>query len=497
MPSDVAIKIRRGTNAQWLAANPILEAGELGLNTDNNRLKVGNGSLGWNSLSYINISPGDVNEATQDYLGAFLQNGTHDGVDVTYNDVLNTIALVVDRDYIVDKTTAQTLTNKTLTAPQINEAVPLTATSSELNILDGATLSTAELNYVDGVTSPIQTQINNKISASSTDTLTNKTISGSSNSFSNIPNSALINSSVSINGEPLALGGSITLQGELPSQTNNSGKYLKTDGSVASWQVVDSFPLQTNNSGKFLTTDGSVVSWAVIPNEIPSQTGNNGKYLTTNGSSISWATIPVTSQATTTSLGTVYGSLDNNENLSYGQYSLNTTVSGAYNIAVGTSTMTDITTGDNNIGVGYTALSYNTTGSENVAIGVQSMETNYTGNANVAIGYNTLNFADGSNNTAIGAYALYENQSGSNVAIGFQAGFKETSSSNVFVGSEAASLHVEGTNNIAIGTNAQISGVAVSNEIVLGNSSINRFRIPGIGIDWNKNIEIMQIMEAY
>jgi hypothetical protein len=40
----------------------------------------------------------------------------------------------------------------------------VTATASEVNILDGATLSTVELNYVDGVTSPIQIQLNNKMS---------------------------------------------------------------------------------------------------------------------------------------------------------------------------------------------------------------------------------------------------------------------------------------------------------------------------------------------
>ena len=83
----------------------------------------------------------------------------------------------------------ETLTNKTLTSPKINEDVALTATATELNtldgitastaelnildgvtasaaelnILDGATLSTTELNYVDGVTSAIQTQINNLI----------------------------------------------------------------------------------------------------------------------------------------------------------------------------------------------------------------------------------------------------------------------------------------------------------------------------------------------
>jgi microcystin-dependent protein len=61
---------------------------------------------------------------------------------------------------VVGTGTIQTLTNKTLTTPKLNENVTLTATSTELNILDGATLTTTELNYLDGTTSSIQTQIN-------------------------------------------------------------------------------------------------------------------------------------------------------------------------------------------------------------------------------------------------------------------------------------------------------------------------------------------------
>jgi hypothetical protein len=63
---------------------------------------------------------------------------------------------------VVGTTNTQTLTNKTLTSPKINEDVVMSASSTELNILDGATLSTTELNYVDGVTSAIQTQLNDK-----------------------------------------------------------------------------------------------------------------------------------------------------------------------------------------------------------------------------------------------------------------------------------------------------------------------------------------------
>ena len=43
----------------------------------------------------------------------------------------------------------QTLTNKTLTSPKINEDVVCSATATELNLLDGCTSTTTELNYLD------------------------------------------------------------------------------------------------------------------------------------------------------------------------------------------------------------------------------------------------------------------------------------------------------------------------------------------------------------
>ena len=44
---------RRGTAAQWTAANPTLAAGEIGFETDTNKFKVGNGSSAWTSLAYF------------------------------------------------------------------------------------------------------------------------------------------------------------------------------------------------------------------------------------------------------------------------------------------------------------------------------------------------------------------------------------------------------------------------------------------------------------
>jgi hypothetical protein len=44
---------RRGTAAQWTAANPTLAAGEIGFETDTSKFKIGNGSSNWAALTYF------------------------------------------------------------------------------------------------------------------------------------------------------------------------------------------------------------------------------------------------------------------------------------------------------------------------------------------------------------------------------------------------------------------------------------------------------------
>jgi hypothetical protein len=53
----------------------------------------------------------------------------------------------------------QTLTNKTLTSPKINEDVVMSSTATELNLLDGATVTTTEINKLDGDTSATATTL--------------------------------------------------------------------------------------------------------------------------------------------------------------------------------------------------------------------------------------------------------------------------------------------------------------------------------------------------
>lgn len=50
MPRITNIKIRRGTEQEWLYVDPVLSLGELGYETTNNVLKVGDGIKTWSEL---------------------------------------------------------------------------------------------------------------------------------------------------------------------------------------------------------------------------------------------------------------------------------------------------------------------------------------------------------------------------------------------------------------------------------------------------------------
>ena len=44
------IQLRRGGAQEWANANPILAQGELGIELDTGRIKIGDGVTSWNSL---------------------------------------------------------------------------------------------------------------------------------------------------------------------------------------------------------------------------------------------------------------------------------------------------------------------------------------------------------------------------------------------------------------------------------------------------------------
>ena len=84
---------------------------------------------------------------------------------------------------------------------------------------------------------------------------------GSGAGLTSIPNGALVNSSVTINGTSVSLGGSIS-NIALPAQSaGTTNYYLQSNGTSASWVSLQVLPTQTSNSGKILTTDGTNPSW--------------------------------------------------------------------------------------------------------------------------------------------------------------------------------------------------------------------------------------------
>jgi hypothetical protein len=48
----VQIQLRNDTEAAWTAADPILAQGEMGLETDTRRFKIGDGTNNWSDLDY-------------------------------------------------------------------------------------------------------------------------------------------------------------------------------------------------------------------------------------------------------------------------------------------------------------------------------------------------------------------------------------------------------------------------------------------------------------
>ena len=52
MTTYTRFKLRNGTAAEWTAANPTLLQGEIGVETDTRRYKIGDGSTAWAGLSY-------------------------------------------------------------------------------------------------------------------------------------------------------------------------------------------------------------------------------------------------------------------------------------------------------------------------------------------------------------------------------------------------------------------------------------------------------------
>jgi hypothetical protein len=60
MSAKASILVRRGTSGEWTFRNPTLSAGEIGLETDTRKVKIGDGTTEWKSLKYVRADGGDL-----------------------------------------------------------------------------------------------------------------------------------------------------------------------------------------------------------------------------------------------------------------------------------------------------------------------------------------------------------------------------------------------------------------------------------------------------
>lgn len=209
----------------------------------------------------------DFNEAAQDAVGGILGSG------LTYTDASNTIT--------VDSTVVQ---------------------------LRVSGVSDTEIGYLDGITSNVQAQLDSKISASSSETLTNKTINLANNTISGTIaqfNTALsdadfstISGAETLSNKTLSnviLNGTITAD----SSVGSSGQYLESTGTGVRWTSVSGYSAPTLGStsiasGATVTT----ISALTLSNAALSGTltaggvaGSNGQVLQSTGTGVTWATV--------------------------------------------------------------------------------------------------------------------------------------------------------------------------------------------------------------
>ena len=151
---------RRGTAAQWISTNagagPVLNAGEMGWESDTNKFKIGDGVNNWSSLDYF----ADINSTVNPAFGTSItfEGATADSYEtiiqvtdptadrtITFPDSSGTVALTTDiAAGTVTETGTQTLTNKSISLGSNTVTSTLAQLNTAISDADVASLAGSE-----------------------------------------------------------------------------------------------------------------------------------------------------------------------------------------------------------------------------------------------------------------------------------------------------------------------------------------------------------------
>jgi hypothetical protein len=321
---------RRGTASQWISSNagdgPILNAGEIGWESDTNKFKIGDGVSYWANLDYFS----DINSTVVPVFGTSIsfEGSTADAYETTLQvtdptadrtiTLPNVTGTVITTGNLSDITDIGVFTSTIVMEGSTADAHELTLSAGDptadrtitfpdatgtvqLRVTD---VSDTEIGYLNGVTSAIQTQVDAKAplagpALTGDATAVNLTISGNltvNGTTTNINSTNLVVedknivlADVTTPSDESADGGGITLKG-LTDKTLNwvdatdawtssedfnllTGKVYKINGT----SVLSGSTLGSGVTGSSLTSVGTITSGTWTGTAIAIANGGTGQ----------------------------------------------------------------------------------------------------------------------------------------------------------------------------------------------------------------------------